>query len=493
MACINCGVITSAWLWRISSRWVSAMSVLGGRSGLARSQQASSPTGSASIGPILAYRVLGPVYTRSKGERHKRRRYTSGENGRSGAVLKNPLHAEFLAEIEAADLGVVDDVVLAPLHQDLSGIDDVGAVGEVERLAHVMVGDEHADPARGEPPHQPLNVDHGLGIDAGERLVEQHVIRPARQRASDLHPAALAARERDRRRLAVAGDLELLQQRVEVGLAAAAVRLHHFEHGADVVLDIEAAKDRGLLRQVADAEARPLVHGQMGDVVAIELDLAAVGLDQPGDHVEGRGLAGAVRPQQTDRLAAPHVDVDAVDHPAAAVRLFQAVRRQVALPRFTTGGGRRFGARTGLGWSRLRGSLAANGRHLPAQRHPILPAAVAPFFRAPRRTTMSEQREKVEHAFASKGPGFQLNRPLSHGTIALSGAGGTSTGARSATAGIRFRPNVRQFMRPGYSVVVFCLRPWGGPCGLHRLISSRPARAGTIPRPGPGPFSIRRW
>src|SRR5262245_35338175 len=77
-------------------------------------------------------------------------RQNNGENGRSGAVLENPLYAEFLAEIEAADLGVVDDVVLAPLHQDLSGIDDVGAVGEVERLAHVMVGDEHADAARGE-------------------------------------------------------------------------------------------------------------------------------------------------------------------------------------------------------------------------------------------------------------------------------------------------------------------------------------------------------
>src|SRR5215510_16264360 len=197
MACISCGVITSAWLWRISSLWVSAISVLAGRSGLARSQQVSSPAGSASIGPILAYPVLGPVYTRSMGERQKRRRHTriAGRTPAAGPSWENPLHTEFLAEIEAADLRVVDDVVLAPLHQDLSGIDDVGAVGEVECFAHVMVGDEHADTARGEPPHQPLNVDYGLGIDAGERFVEQHVIRPARQRAGDLDPAALAARE----------------------------------------------------------------------------------------------------------------------------------------------------------------------------------------------------------------------------------------------------------------------------------------------------------
>ena len=55
---------------------------------------------------------------------------------------------------------------------------------------------------------------------------------------------------------------ELLEQRVEVGLAAAAVRLDQFQHGADVLLDVQAAEDRGFLRQIADAEARALVHRQ---------------------------------------------------------------------------------------------------------------------------------------------------------------------------------------------------------------------------------------
>ena len=47
--------------------------------------------------------------------------------------------------------------------------------------------------------------------------------------------------------------------------------------------------------------------------MAIELDAAAVGLDQPGDHVEHGGLAGAVGTQQADRLAAAHMDADALD------------------------------------------------------------------------------------------------------------------------------------------------------------------------------------
>src|SRR5437899_941515 len=47
MACISCGVITSAWLWRISSLWVSAML-------------------RCTIGPVLAYPVYDAVYTGSE-------------------------------------------------------------------------------------------------------------------------------------------------------------------------------------------------------------------------------------------------------------------------------------------------------------------------------------------------------------------------------------------------------------------------------------------
>ncbi|MBN9003344.1 MAG: LPS export ABC transporter ATP-binding protein [Rhizobiales bacterium] len=53
------------------------------------------------------------------------------------------------------------------------------------------------------------------------------------------------------------------------------------------------------------------MHRQLGDVVAVEFDLAAIGLDQAGDHVEHRGLAGAVRPEQAHRLAAPQVQPQA--------------------------------------------------------------------------------------------------------------------------------------------------------------------------------------
>ena len=118
----------------------------------------------------------------------------------------------------------------------------------------------------------------------------------------------------------------------ELLLALLARGLDHFEHGADVLLDGEAAKDRGFLRQIADAEPRALIHRQLGDVVAVELDRAAIGLDQAGDHVEHGGLAGAVRAEQADRFAAAHIDADAAHHLAAAETLFHAMHSQEARP-----------------------------------------------------------------------------------------------------------------------------------------------------------------
>jgi hypothetical protein len=72
------------------------------------------------------------------------------------------------------------------------------------------------------------------------------------------------------------GDRELGQQLVEHGLAAVAVGLDHLQHAAHVLLDREAAEDRGLLRQVADAEPRPAIHRQVGDVVPVQGDPAIV-------------------------------------------------------------------------------------------------------------------------------------------------------------------------------------------------------------------------
>src|SRR5581483_3703112 len=92
----------------------------------------------------------------------------------------------------------------------------------------------------------------------------------------------------------------------------------------------EAAEDRGFLRQIADAEPGALVHRQRRDIETVELDAPAVGRNQSSDDVEDRGLAGAVRPEQADRLAAADVEACALDHLAPAEGLLDRMRRQIA-------------------------------------------------------------------------------------------------------------------------------------------------------------------
>ena len=85
-------------------------------------------------------------------------------------------------------------------------------------------------------------VADGDRVDAGKGLVEQHVIRPGGQGAGDLDAPPLAARQRDRGRLAQPCDVEFLEQLVEIALALFGALFDHFQQGADILFDIEAAK-----------------------------------------------------------------------------------------------------------------------------------------------------------------------------------------------------------------------------------------------------------
>ena len=71
------------------------------------------------------------------------------------------------------------------------------------------------------------------------------------------------------------------EQVVQHGFPGFPVRFDHFQRGADIVLDVHAAENRRLLRQIADPEARTPVHGQVGYVLTVEQDRPGVGPDQP--------------------------------------------------------------------------------------------------------------------------------------------------------------------------------------------------------------------
>ena len=57
-----------------------------------------------------------------------------------------------------------------------------------------------------------------------------------------------------------------------VASSRVAIGLEQFGGGADILFGGQAAEDRGFLRQIADAQAGAAVHGQAGDVMAVDLD-----------------------------------------------------------------------------------------------------------------------------------------------------------------------------------------------------------------------------
>jgi hypothetical protein len=89
------------------------------------------------------------------------------------------------------------------------------------------------------------------------------------------------------------GDLPAREQRVPQLFAGLARRHHHqvlaHRHRAEFMRDLEGAQ-QALVEQ--------LVRRQAGDVLAVHEDLAAGRRQPPGDHVEQRGLARAVRADQ---------------------------------------------------------------------------------------------------------------------------------------------------------------------------------------------------
>jgi hypothetical protein len=137
--------------------------------------------------------------------------------------------------------------------------------------------------------------------------------------------------------------------------------------------------------------------------VTIEFDAAAIRLDQAGDHVENRGLAGAVRAEQTDRLATANIDADAAHDLTGAETLFHAMHSQVARTRRRP----RRGCAVGLGWSlgRLRfGRLGFDGRWRRARFFDPGRIQIGQWrFAGHRRRIAHRARQHLAHAVAKRG------------------------------------------------------------------------------------------
>ncbi len=159
-------------------------------------------------------------------------------------------------------------------------------------------------------------------VEEARRLVEQEERRLLRQRAREEDALPLAARERADGAVgegAGAGALERGAGDGEVALRLegdpAEVRMAA-EQG-----DLERGEGqlvRGLLRHHGDA-AGALARRERGELVAQQAHRAARGAQRSREQPHQGRLAGAVRTEQADDLAAPDREADAGDPAAARV------------------------------------------------------------------------------------------------------------------------------------------------------------------------------
>src|SRR5262249_42462050 len=151
---------------------------------------------------------------------------------------------EVLAEVDAPRLGARDDLVRRPRDEDSPVTHEVDPLGGVENVLDVVVRDEDRDPARAEPEDELADVRHGDGVDAGERIGEEHEARLREGGARDLESALLAPRQETRRRAPDRPEAVLFYEAVPSSAPLLAGEAEGLEDRAQVVLDGEVTEDR---------------------------------------------------------------------------------------------------------------------------------------------------------------------------------------------------------------------------------------------------------
>ncbi len=91
------------------------------------------------------------------------------------------------------------------------------------------------------------------------------------------------------------------------------------EHGHSIRQRDVARGESHLCHRSGASRGQPVTH---------ELDRSSIGFDGTEQHQQGRGLAGTVRPDDPDPLAAADLEVQSVDRNGAVEALRQPVRAQ---------------------------------------------------------------------------------------------------------------------------------------------------------------------
>ena len=175
-----------------------------------------------------------------------------------------------------------------------------------------------------------------LGVEIGERLVEQQHLRIQHERTRQRHALLLPARQLAGITIAQPGETHLLQHRSHPPGPVGRGDLAQLQAVRDVLGHRHVRPQRIVLEHHADAA---LVRRHVVDHAIAETDLARVRRVETGQEPQQRGLAAARRTEEGEHLALLDRQADVVDRRQRPEALREIVDRDAHECRV---GGRRF-------------------------------------------------------------------------------------------------------------------------------------------------------
>ncbi len=185
-------------------------------------------------------------------------------------------------------------------------VDDDDARAQPLDDVEQMGAEEDGAPLRRQAAQQFLEHQHRVRVEAVERLVEDDHVGRVQQRGGNQHLLSHPLRERHHACAAHTVELEHAEQFLDPRLHDLGIEAIEHRDEAEVLVGRERVIQRAGFGHVADA---PLdVERMRRDVEARHLDLAALQRQEPGQDLDRGGLAGAIRPQQTEHF--PHARLE---------------------------------------------------------------------------------------------------------------------------------------------------------------------------------------
>src|SRR5271165_2418519 len=177
-----------------------------------------------------------------------------------------------ISQIDPAHFGIAAEVNWRPGGKYFAVLNNVSAIGYVQGLAYLVIGDQHADSLAAQIGNNFLNVHHGQRIDSRKRLVQQNEGGLKNQRARNLQAPPLASRQRISPIGSNRFQLHLRQQLLQPVALLFRSQGQRFQNRNQILFNRKLPEYRRFLRQIADSTAGPEVHGEVSNIVPVQED-----------------------------------------------------------------------------------------------------------------------------------------------------------------------------------------------------------------------------